>query len=318
MNTFNGIFKQEMNDFLEQYDTLNHKIDTYIRVFRKLDDLLCEYHTTEKKLSRELVYRLEKSFNVRPYTFYTYMSDYRNFAKYLNNLGYEAYIPELSKKQSDYTPYIFSDDEWRRIIDAADNIKIRACPLYSLQMPVLVRMLYGCGMRVSEALNLRVRDIDLETGILTLLQTKNQKQRQVPMDTSLISILRSYLVIRNLCHDDWVFHCQNHTQWNLSSVDNCFKHILKTAEIFFSQTKAYDRGPCLHCLRHTFVLNSLKQSARCGRSFEDTIPFISTYLGHDSIYETDKYLNFNYELYEDAVDLIEDYTHNLFPEVKQK
>ena len=184
-------------------------------------------------------------------------------------------------------------------------------------MPLLVRILYGCGTRINETLCLKIKDIDLVSGVLLLRKTKNKHQRYVPMDKTLTEICKQYIHIQKLKPDDYLFYCQRKREhWNVYSVDNCFSHILKNAGVTFVREKANDRGPCLHCLRHTFVLNSLKKSERAGRTFEDTVPFISTYLGHASIRETDKYLKFSYELYDEAVELIEDYTIKLFPEVK--
>ena len=48
-------------------------------------------------------------------------------------------------------------------------------------MPLLFRLLYGCGLRISEALNIEVQDVDLETGVLTILDGKFNKDRLVPM-----------------------------------------------------------------------------------------------------------------------------------------
>jgi hypothetical protein len=62
----------------------------------------------------------------------------------------------------------------------------------------------------------------------------------------------------------------------------------------------------------------LQKSQENGRSFYDTVPFLSTYLGHDSIRETDKYLNFSYELYETAASQLNIYTNDLFPKVVVK
>jgi integrase len=71
----------------------------------------------------------------------------------------------------------------------------------------------------------------------------------------------------------------------------------------------------MHCLRHTFVLRSFRKAVENGRTFDESVPFLSTYLGHEGIRGTDKYLNFSYELYEGAAEKINAYTNDLFPEV---
>ena len=67
-----------------------------------------------------------------------------------------------------------------------------AAPFRNLVMPVLMRMLYGCGLRVSEALNLTVKDVDLENGILYIRHAKNDKERLVPMSASLTEKCRTF------------------------------------------------------------------------------------------------------------------------------
>ena len=52
----------------------------------------------------------------------------------------------------------------------------------------------------------------------------------------------------------------------------------------------YKRGPCLHCLRHYFVLKAFKQGVENGISVESSIPYLSYYLGHSSLNETEKYI----------------------------
>ena len=136
------------------------------------------------------------------------------------------------------------------------------------------------------------------------------------MDSSLITICDWFIKARNLKNEDYLFYMQNEQKrWTTYSADSCFSQILKISNIVFIREKPNDRGPCLHSLRHTFVINSLKKSEKAGRVFEDTVPFLSTYLGHVGIRETDKYLRFCYELYDDAVEKVENYTASFFPEV---
>lgn len=317
MNNYKSVLQEELKNFLNYYNALGYDIRGYITVFNKLDKLITEMNATEKIITQAMAERFANSLSVRPYSFHNYISHYNVFARYLNSLGFYAYELELPKLNSDYTPYIFTEDEWCRIIDAADNFHIARCPLYSLQIPLLLRILYGCGTRVNETLCLRVEDVDLTSGVLHLRNTKNKRHRIVPMDDTLTEIFRQYLRVRKLKFNDYVFYLQRKSEhWNVDSAGNCFSHILKNAGISFFREKPHDRGPCLHCFRHTFVLNSLKKSEKAGRSFDETVPFLSTYLGHKSIHETDKYLRFCYELYDDAVDLIESYTAKIFPEVK--
>ncbi|MCR5225356.1 MAG: tyrosine-type recombinase/integrase [Alphaproteobacteria bacterium] len=316
MDKYTCVLHSEMESFLNYYRSLGHDVRGYVTIFNQLDLVLRELNVAEKVITNYVAVQFSKSFSVRPYCFHNYISHYNVFARYLKRLGVDACELELPLLKSDYTPYIYSDEEWCRIIEAADNLVIPRCPLYSIQMPLLIRIIYGCGTRINETLSLKVSDVDLISGVLYLKRTKNKRHRIVPMDNTLTEIFRKYVLVRGLKADDYVFYSQRkRDHWGVYSVDNCFEHILKNAGISFVRENHNDRGPCVHCFRHTFVLNSLKKSEKNGRDFSETVPFLSTYLGHSSIRETDKYLRFSYELYEDAVDLVESYTANLFPEV---
>ena len=71
----------------------------------------------------------------------------------------------------------------------------------------------------------------------------------------------------------------------------------------------------MHCLRHVFVFKSFAKAEQAGRRIDDIVPYLSIYLGHDSLKETEKYMKFSSEMFPDAMDLFEDYTARIFPEV---
>ena len=91
-------------------------------------------------------------------------------------------------------------------------------------------------------------------------------------------------------------------------------HLLQDCGIDFERVRKYERGPCLHCFRHTFVAKAFDQLLQTPLDFADAVPFISTYLGHCDLRETDKYLQANYDFFQRDHTLITDYTryHRVF------
>lgn len=181
---------------------------------------------------------------------------------------------------------------------------------------ILLRMLYGCGLRRNEALKMETRDIDLNLGVLFVRHAKNDKQRYVPMDISLTELIRAYLSI--VPQREYLF--VNSTSGRRYSAEWARKrmgHLLQDCGIDFERVRKYERGPCLHCFRHTFVAKAFDQLLQTPLDFADAVPFISTYLGHCDLRETDKYLQANYDFFQRDHTLITDYTrkHNIFPEV---
>ena len=107
----------------------------------------------------------------------------RQFAEYMARLGYVAYIPlqdEIGRFHKTFIPYIFSHDEIKRFFTEVDNLKYNlrsGAPRRHLVMPVIFRILYCCGLRVSEAARLTGESVDLKAGVLTVRDSKFSKSR---------------------------------------------------------------------------------------------------------------------------------------------
>ena len=98
------------------------------------------------------------------------------------------------KVRSDFCPYIFTHEEIRRLFEVVDHLPYWGrYPKYHLIYPMLLRILYGCGLRLNEALLLKTGDVDTTLGVLYLSNTKNGSQRCVPMSVSLWKYVDYYL-----------------------------------------------------------------------------------------------------------------------------
>ena len=94
-----------------------------------------------------------------------------------------------------------------------------------------------------------------------------------------------------------------------------FKNILKKAGIIKGNEYPHRRAPCLHCLRHCFMLHAFKQLEAAGYHVDMASPYLSVYCGHESLGESEKYMKFSSELFEKDMLLFADFTESLFPEV---
>lgn len=117
--------------------------------------------------------------------------------------------------------------------------------------PVLFRIFYGCGLRISEALNLRVKDVDLENGIIAIYESKNDNDRLIPLSNNLTIIIKNYFnkMHKNPCDDDYFFYVSDcKIPIIKSTLRFAFTRILKSANI----EKIKDNNPRIHDFRHTF------------------------------------------------------------------
>lgn len=245
----------------------------------------------------------------------------RQFLDYLGLYGEHAFIPPVPKVHDDYVPYIFSDTELEKIFESADNViqkDAKADRYLIIEFPVIIRLLYSCGLRIGETIQIDMSDVDLENGILKLINTKGDKHRLVPMSPSMTDILTRYCMAMGIygTNSGWLFPSSK-TDDHISdkAIKVRFKMILENNGICLEGRKKHERGPCMHCMRHVFAFKSFAQAERCGRHLDESIPFLSIYLGHESINETSKYLKFSNELYPESIDVFGDYMSGLLPEV---
>ena len=247
-----------------------------------------------------------------------YVSVYRQFAHYLTGLGYKAYIPPPLQIKRNYTPYVFTSEEMKRLFEACDNIPARrSLTKAEVWLPVMVRMLYGCGLRVGEAVSLQNKDIDWTEGTLLIRAAKGNKDRLVPMSNSLIDVCRTYHSIAHPFPNSEDFFFYNHKKQPLSTLTPYIwlRRALEIAGIDRHPYPKQLRGVCVHCLRHTFAVHTLQLQSKRGIDRFYSVPILSTYMGHTDIYGTELYLRLTPECYEHIVDCAEKDTGDIFPEV---
>lgn len=107
----------------------------------------------------------------------------RQFSKYLDSIGFKAYIlPKGHYQQGpQYAPHIYSPEELRRFFAQTDQCHYcKKCPVRHLIMPLFYRMIYLCGLRVTEARLLKVGDVDLSNGVLNIQHSKKDNSRLGP------------------------------------------------------------------------------------------------------------------------------------------
>ena len=219
-------------------------------------------------------------------------------------------------------PYLFSDEEIELIFHTVDTCELqtdkKADPNVVLVMPVILRLLYSCGLRIGETVMLKIKDVDFERGILYMENTKGNKHRLVPMSQKMSDLLQKYCFAMGIYNNpqSWLFPSaitMNHVSDR--AVKNRFKKILDDNNICLYNRQKHERGPCLHCFRHVFAFKSFAQAEKLGRHLDDAIPYLSIYLGHESLDETSKYLKFSNEMFPESIDAFGSYMNDVFAEV---
>jgi integrase/recombinase XerD len=185
-------------------------------------------------------------------------------------------------------PYVYSPDELARLLATASELRAtRLNPLKPYTFVTLFGLLAATGLRISEAIKLRLDDVGAD-GVLHIRETKFNKSRLVPLHPSVIAALNAYLRLRK-CYsglEDRLFLTECGQPLPVGTARHEFHIVLERAGIAVHQ----NRRPRLHDLRHTFATRVLEQ---CGAAREDVardFVALATYLGHTNIKHTYWYL----------------------------
>lgn len=291
----------------------------YIYVFSNLDRFLFDQSYESLGLSEEMLNKWsQRRPNETDVTLYKRVDNIRNFSIYLNGIGYPSYVPRLPRRYTtNFKPYIFTDEELQRFFEACDSMEYNAGyqSLYHVY-PALFRLLYGCGLRINEALSLKCEDVNLTEGFIIIHETKNGEERQLPLSESLKNVLVQY---RNYCRSnansqDYFFVKRNGERCSSDTIYRKFRKILYYAKISHG---GKGHGPRVHDFRHSFSVHSLANMAEQGLDLYYCLPLLSKYLGHKSLAATDGYVRLTAEMYPKLINDMNQICAFVFPEVKQ-
>lgn len=322
---FNGPLAHEMADYIDLRTAIvcASSVSADKNVLSLLDQYLIKSGFQGKGLTEDILSAWSKTLSGKSKTVKEKLGVVRGFGKYLNTLGYKSFLPTLPTVKSDYIPYIFSDGEVARIFHYADRlvpVKPQSCSsFFSLKVPMAMRILYSCGTRLSETMALRRRDVDFKNRTIFLEKTKFSKERVIPVHESLIAVMERYCLALGIIHqpDAFLFPGKKEgTHYTPRQMDAWFSEILKAAGIDQRERKPYERGACLHCFRHLFVLKSMQQLEAAGHSVDMNDLLLPTYLGHECLLDTDKYMRFSGVQVPESLDAFEAFTAGLIPNVE--
>jgi integrase/recombinase XerD len=302
---FDGPFAEICTQFIQYKHSMGYVYgvrETY--AVKQIDDFFKSYQLEVPRLSQPMVQdyvdkREDESAQSQKHR----ISKIRQFAAFLQDLGYESYVIPKNKFQfnKSFTPFIFTRKQIDALILAADQMeRISQYPQSHIIYPTLMRMLYGCGLRISEALSLSMAHVDLQKGI--------------PMSESLIKYCASYISRMNFppSYEGDFFPSPRKGMYQPVSIYSRFRYFLKQAGI---EHGGRGMGPRLHDLRHTFAVHTLEQMVSQALDIYYALPILSTYLGHRSIESTEQYVRLTSAAHEGIIHALEPLYENLFPEV---
>jgi integrase/recombinase XerD len=317
MKGYQGIFSELLKKFVAFKQSLGFKYNNEADELYRFSVFSTKFALTEPKLTKEIVLEWNarrpgegvKNVQRRAYCL-------RQFAIYLNSMGVDSYIatPDSNTRHYTFTPYIFSRSEMEKIFAKSDRVYPHKLSNMHLILPVILRMLYCCGLRISEAVNLQNKHVNLKEGILEIKNSKFGKDRMVPMSDSMISICRQYFrnTHKGSSADDYFFCDINGKQIKQDNVYRRFRQVLWECGISHG---GKGNGPRLHDLRHTFAVHSLKKAVDQHTDVYCALPILSTYLGHASIEATGQYVRLTADFFPEINAILDKNCAYVIPEV---
>ena len=187
----------------------------------------------------------------------------------LRRLELAAEIYHIREPQK--IPLVMSPDETRRLLAVADNLKVRT----------VLSLGYGCGLRASEVVRLKVKHIDSSQKIIRVEQSKGRKDRNVMLSPEMLELLRQWWKARPSRHDGatppqerWLFPGRKPGKpMTTRQLNRLFHEAADAAGI--------KKRVTLHALRHSFATHLLERGT--------DIRIIQALLGHDKLDTTARY-----------------------------
>ena len=240
----------------------------------------------------------------------------RELGKYMQALGLrDAFVlpSALHLKIKRYVPHFFTKEEISAFFRACDHLKpYRSMPARHLVLPVFFRLLYCCGLRICEARRLRVEEVDLSCGAISILGSKQHSSRKIPLQHDLLRLLRNYdaRVCAIYPGRIYFFPTTRSECYKRSSINHVFRSIWKQAGLgpgSGNRPRAYD-------FRHHFALTNLNRWIVSGVEVGSKLPYLSRYMGHSRPANTDYYLHLVPEFFPTFCEKVRS-TEAILPEV---
>jgi integrase/recombinase XerD len=228
----------------------------------------------------------------------------RLLGRYISQTHADSFVPGSAFarfERSEFRPHIYTRVEIHALLSEAAQLG----PTGSLRPKTyvtLIGLLYCAGLRISEALALRLADFDRERGVLWILESKFHKSRATPLRPGSVEGIAPYVEQRaeygHSAEPDAPLFVNEYGR--RCAYPNTVWTFLRVARSSGVRGPAGEKGPRLHDLRHTFAVHRLLEWYRDGSDVQARLPLLADYLGHVSLISTQVYLDVSAELLHEA------------------
>jgi len=313
MNKFKSVFKDEFAMFIavKRNEGLKYNKEEYKLLI--IDDILYRNNIQIKKIDSNTFNLIMNSIPSESLSakkeIYALI---RQFSRYMKIIGFDTIeyedITFIIKKN--YVPVLFSDEQMLMIFDACDK-KVNTSKnnrYYKLYYTysIMLRLLYSCGLRVSEAVNLTCEDVDFNLGSIRIHNSKRNVSRMIVLSDTMKQCLMTYVNHFNI-KSGVIFLNTRGKKVDSSYLLSFYRNILRSLVLNEKAT--------LHNLRHQFTNTTYSLMLKKGFDENVIIAYLHRYLGHNTIKETEYYLHFTTDRKEKLITASSHLSKYLFKDV---
>lgn len=250
-----GIYQQKLSDWMRYKRYAQNSIDSYVACIGKFLAYFENEATKPSEISSEKI----KQFltELTPNTHKAYLSSIKLFYDKVGNQPNKLDKIEYPKR-SKKLPIVLSQDEVQRMFDVCENLKHR----------VILALLYSCGLRVSELINLQWQHLDRSRKIINIIAAKGNKDRQVPLKDIIIPLLEKYY--RQFHPKTYILNGQKKDHYTETSVRQVVKQLAEKANI--------NKRVYTHLIRHCAFTHMVEMGV--------DINLIQNIAGHNNVKTT--------------------------------
>ncbi len=315
---FHSNLKDIMADFVAYKVSCGYLDTSFVPKLMLFDKYCMEHPTHEPYLNREIVMGfLQRHPNEKPNNLRSKSKVIRSLGKYMASVKRikDVYIAPFQKRngKDTYIPYVFTVEEISAILHHAQTYTASASqklPNISNANACIFPMLYCTGMRISEILDLRIMDVELEARIIHINHAKNGNKRMVTISDTLAEACVKYIRKASKIPSSGEYFFDSGSSYNSGHISrlNSYYYFRKYLVMAGIEHRGRGFGPRLHDIRTTFAVHSLKQLTHKSGDINVHLTSLSGFMGHKSIYATQDYLWLTGDLFNETLMKMEDYT----------
>ncbi|KQT22076.1 hypothetical protein ASG31_01680 [Chryseobacterium sp. Leaf404] len=255
---YSQIFRQKLEVARYSESTIKTYLSTLATFFRTLNGISIE--NVDEAAVEKYLYNEIKEKNISQSFQKHILGSIKLFYEVMFNR--KMSLSHLYPKRVEHSlPKYLSKEDILKMISLTENLKHKS----------MISLLYGCGLRVSELIHLKIKDIDSKSGTISVIHSKGKKDRYVMLPQSVLPLLREYFV--KYSPKTFLFEGNDHENYSPRSVQQIVKQAAVRAKIQKTVTP--------HILRHSFATHLIENGT--------DIRYIQELLGHNSVVTTQIY-----------------------------